>query len=154
MTTIFTLLCYVRGDDYKNAFEVKIGKEETVAELREAIKKENTQMCRAIDANLLVLWKVSILCDQNLAKNVDDLNLVDDTLPPVSAAHPNNDQIQSLSPVLKLSEVFLEPPVGQHVHIVVNSPLSNPTISEVDSVRNHNIIAAIKTSAFLPLVQT
>lgn len=38
---MFNLLCYVRGDDYKHAFIVKIEEEEAVATLKEAINLVN-----------------------------------------------------------------------------------------------------------------
>jgi hypothetical protein len=33
---MFNLLCYVRGDDYKHAFEVDLGKGKSVAALKSA----------------------------------------------------------------------------------------------------------------------
>jgi hypothetical protein len=60
---MLNLLCYVRGDDYKNAFRVTIGMEEWVADLKEAIKEKKRPYFDHIPADSLVLWKVSVPYD-------------------------------------------------------------------------------------------
>ena len=55
MTTTFNLLCYVRDDDYKQAFPVKIGNDEDVGTLKEYIKEEKRPLFDHIPANSLVL---------------------------------------------------------------------------------------------------
>jgi Crinkler effector protein N-terminal domain len=54
--TMLRLFCYVRGDLYNRAFEVKIGKEESVAALKENIKEKAGQTFCDIDEKSLVLW--------------------------------------------------------------------------------------------------
>jgi Crinkler effector protein N-terminal domain len=75
---MFKVLCYVRDDDYRHVFEIKIGMEESVATLKEAIKEETSKTFRDVDAKSLVLWKASVLFDRNLKEIVEALNPVDD----------------------------------------------------------------------------
>jgi hypothetical protein len=137
---MFNLLCYVHDEDDNNAFEVTIGKEEKVYGLKKAIKKETGQTFRHVDASSLMLWKVSVPCDQNLKKNVDDLHLTYDELPQSS--------LQSLWPLDELSEVFSEPPIEKHVHIIVMAPPSKADLVEQGDL----IMALVRASKFLPLV--
>jgi hypothetical protein len=106
-SSFLKLFCYVRSDDYKHAFEVKIGMEESVAALKKAIKEEKSHMFRSVDADSLVLWNVNISCDEHLKEAVDKRGLVDG---------------QSLSPFTGLSKVFPHQPEDGHLHIVVKAP--------------------------------
>lgn len=139
----------MKDDHYKHLFIVSIGKEKSVAALKEAIKQEKSNMFREIDASSLVVWNVSIPYDRNLAENVNNLNLVDDDM--LSVAQPNNEQIESLSPVDRLSDIFSEPPVEGHVHIVVEPPRARSAPLE-DDPDEMDIITAIKTSMSPPFV--
>jgi hypothetical protein len=76
--TSLQLLCYARDDDHKHVFEVTIEKEKFVAALKKAIKEKKSQLFREVDADLLVLWNVSIPHGQNVGGGVERLNLVDD----------------------------------------------------------------------------
>jgi hypothetical protein len=150
--SFFNLFCYVRGEHYNNAFEVTARKDESVATLKETIKEKKRPNFDHIPADSLVLWKVSVPCDQNLKKNVNDLHLLDYELPQSPVAHPD-DQIQSLPPDHKMSEVFLVPPIEKHVHIIVMAPPSRSTIQEADLVEKGDIITTlVRASKFLPLV--
>jgi hypothetical protein len=121
--------------------------EESIADLKKAIKEEKRPNFDHIPADSLVLWKVSLPCDQNLKWDVGDLHLVNDELPQSPVAHPD-DQIQLLSPDDKMSEVFLVPPIKKHVHIIVMAPPFRSTIEEAEEC---DIITTLKTSKFLPL---
>ena len=77
--------------------------------LKEMIKEKKKPQFDDFAADTLVLWKVSILVDENLKQNVIDLNLL------------NKD---ALSPVDMLSDVFPVFPVRKHVQILVRSPSS------------------------------
>jgi Crinkler effector protein N-terminal domain len=146
-SSFLKLICYVKGEPYKNAFEVKIGNEESVAALKECIKEKTSQTFREVDAKSLVLWNVSIPHNPTLTDSVDALQLLDDDeLPQVPDEH-----IQSLSPVCKLSEIFSSPPVEGHVHIVVKPPPARLTTEEANLGEKDDIITAIKTSEFLIL---
>ena len=104
---MFNLFCYVRGDDYKHTFEVKIGNEESVAALKKAIKEEKTQTFGNIDADSLTLWKAPVRFNRNLKESVEALNLVDD---------------DSLQPPEILSELFPSGLEKKSVHIIVDRP--------------------------------
>ena len=96
----------MKDDNYKHAFEVKIGKEESVAALKKAIKEKKSQAFREIDANSLVLWNQDIPVDEHLKETVDKLGLVDE---------------KSLSPITRLSEIFPNPLKNTYLHIVVKN---------------------------------
>jgi hypothetical protein len=104
--SMLTLLCYVRGDDYKQAFPVKIDKAESVAELRKSIK-EKRRAFRDVDADSIVLWSAPILCDRRLKAQVEGLILAEDN---------------SLEPADILSDVFSAGLKQRHVHVVVERP--------------------------------
>jgi hypothetical protein len=70
----------VKDDYYKHTFEVKIGKEESVAALKKAIKEEKSQAFREVDADPLVLWNENIPLDEHLKETVEKLGLVDENL--------------------------------------------------------------------------
>ena len=148
---MFNLLCYVRDDDYKQAFKVEIEEGEAVATLKEVIKEKKRPHFDHILADSLVLWKVSLPYDRNLAENAKNLSLVDG-LSQVSVTDPslNNEQIQSLSSPQKLSNIFSELPMEEHVHIIVEPPPARSTPTE-DGQEEDGIIAAMKRSAFLSL---
>jgi Crinkler effector protein N-terminal domain len=104
---MFNLLCYVRGDDHKHAFIVKIEEEEAVATLKEAIKAKKTQTFCNIDADSLVIWNASVSFNRALKENVEALNLVDD---------------DSLQPPEILSDLFPSGLEKKSVHIIVDRP--------------------------------
>jgi hypothetical protein len=106
--SMFTLLCYVRGDDYKQVFEVNIGDHESIDALKDAIKKKS-QTFHDVDAGSLVLWNVLVPFNRRLKEEVEQLALVED---------------ESLPPLDILSEVF---PMGlekRNVHIVIERPIT------------------------------
>jgi Crinkler effector protein N-terminal domain len=84
------LFCYMCSNDYRHAFEVKIGMEESVVAVRKAIK-ENESQFRDIDADSLVLWSVKIPSGENLKEIVDKLGLADEnSLSPCRTSFLNN----------------------------------------------------------------
>ena len=98
------LFCYVRDDDYKHAFEVKIRMNDSVASLKQCIKEVAGQTFRDVDANTLVLWNENIPLDEHLKEAVHKLGLVDK---------------KSLSPATRMSELFPKQPEEGLIHIVV-----------------------------------
>ena len=101
----------MQGDDPHHVFDVEIGSKTFVSTLRKAIKAEAIDVFRDVAPRNIVLWKVSIPIDPNLAKNIDELCLVRE-----------HERIPSLRPEQKLSEIFSDPPVEGHIHIVVKPP--------------------------------
>ncbi|KAM6494873.1 hypothetical protein JOM56_009496 [Amanita muscaria] len=106
---MFKLLCYVREDDYNQAFPVRIEEDEDVGTLRKSIKEENRPKFDHIPAHSLVLWRVSVPFDQNLKENVEALNLV------------SNDKLQTVDII---SDLFPSGPQEKTVHVVVDRPHS------------------------------
>lgn len=122
-SSFLKLLCYVKGKHYNHTFPVEIGKEKWVANLKKAINQEKRPDFNHITADSLVLWKVSIPHNPNLTDNINNLSLVNNNGSlQVSMAHPNNEHFLSLSPVHKLSKVFSEPLIEEHVHLIVKMP--------------------------------
>ena len=69
------LFCYARGQYYNHIFPVEIKEDEDVSALREAIKEKTKHSFEGIGAHALVLWKVSVLFNENLKEDVERLNL-------------------------------------------------------------------------------
>src|SRR4051812_22544293 len=61
---VITLFCLVHGENRRNIFSVKIGNE-SVSELKAAIKAKMQDEFANIDASKLTLWRVSIPVDNN-----------------------------------------------------------------------------------------
>ncbi|TDL27110.1 hypothetical protein BD410DRAFT_783297 [Rickenella mellea] len=102
-----TLFCWIQDDDPQLSFIVNIGRTETVAALRVAIKNQKSVELAAYDANTLRLWPVSIPINEHLPKAVGDLMLRDDS---------------KLKTEDYMSEIFLGVPFMKHVHVVVRLP--------------------------------
>ena len=100
----------MRDDDYKQAFPVKIGKDEDVGTLKKYIKEEKRPLFDHIPADSLVLWKASVPFNENLKDDVKALHLVvGDSLQP---------------PDILSLDVFRLGLKKRTVHIVVDRPLS------------------------------
>ncbi|KAI6146435.1 hypothetical protein BKA82DRAFT_4160336, partial [Pisolithus tinctorius] len=80
---------------------------QTVSDLKRLIKGENAAALRTTDTRLLTLWNVSLLCDDALKQTIEGLDL-----------RPE----RSLHSVKRLSTIFAEPPVPEHLHIIVGLP--------------------------------
>ena len=103
------LLCYLRGDDRSNTFVVNIDEDEIVADLKDAIKEAQRPEFDDIPSVSLSLWKASVDYNENLKKEVEALNLVDD---------------DSLQPPDILSEIFSSGLKSNSVHIIIDRPHS------------------------------
>ncbi|KAF8311908.1 uncharacterized protein EI90DRAFT_865822 [Cantharellus anzutake] len=109
---ILELYCLIRDEDASHIFLVKIEITESVSALRKAIRGERPVALQHVDADALTLWMVSIPFSGSFAENVKNAELRDE---------------KALSPVQKLSDIFLGPPQGDQLHIIVKAP---PRISE------------------------
>ncbi|KAH9159153.1 hypothetical protein EDB89DRAFT_1829318, partial [Lactarius sanguifluus] len=99
--------CLILNDH--SVFEVRIKATDTISHFKEVIKHQNKNTFQHVDARDFILWQGSIAIDDNLKVDLSELDLVD----------------KSSSSVLRtLSEIFLEPPIECHIHIVVNLPAS------------------------------
>ena len=97
--------CCLLGDEYNNMFHVKIPRNQLIDTLRDAIKARGTTM-KDIDANSLILYKVSILLTPELAGVVAELG-------------PDG---VWLNPARTLSEAFDDGLLYGHVHVVIKTP--------------------------------
>jgi hypothetical protein len=100
--------------------------------------------------------RISTNCLSDATKpfhSADSSNLADDDGDDrdgqVSAPHVNDEPIQALSPLRRLSKVFLEPPVDEHVHVIVTRP---PSLSIIEGVYDEkdDIVTALIKSKFSP----
>ena len=104
-STMLTLICYVRDDNCKQAFEVEIDKAKSVSTLRDAIKEKTRPKFDDISADSLSLWKASVPINRDLKKCVEALNLVDD---------------DSLYSCEILSDIFSSDLERKSVHIIID----------------------------------
>ena len=108
-TTMLRLFCYVRDEHSNQAFEVKIGNEESVAALKEAIKAKKSKTFHVVDADSLVLWAFPVPYNENLKDNVERLDL---------------DYDKSLQPLDSLSGIFSSELEKKSIHVIVDNPPS------------------------------
>ena len=98
--------CLLLGSDSSEIFTIKILKTENVSILKRLIKEEQSPRLNHIVASELTVWKVSLPVDAITPKlTVDD----------VKAS-------QKLHPVKKISSIFCEALVDEHVHVLVQAP--------------------------------
>src|SRR6266568_4992337 len=105
MSTL-SLNCFVLGGDSSAVFTVKIPKSENVSILKRLIKEERSCRLEHVDASDLTAWKVSLPVDAITPElTLDDI-----------------ETCQELHSVKKISSVFGEALVDEHVHILVQAP--------------------------------
>jgi Crinkler effector protein N-terminal domain len=100
----YKLFCTVVG---KTPFSVKISPDDTVGELKDAIKTKKSHAFHNLDADDLTLYIIDPAIEGSLTEKVEKL----------LAGQP-----PPLEPVKKLSAVFLKPPEDGEVHILVQPP--------------------------------
>jgi hypothetical protein len=103
---ILELNCFIHDDDPCRVFPVKIVRTESVGTLKRSIKDDNPESLLDINACSLVLWKVSMPVNDSFKVNVRKVELRDEDV---------------LSPVDRLSKVFLGQPEDGDLHIIVRS---------------------------------
>ena len=101
----------MHSDDAKRIFLIEIAKSKTVSALRDAIKDKIPYRLNGIDAIELILYKVSIFDDDNLAQTLKTLRF-----------DGSDDRIEKLRAISPLSEVFPDGVERNHLHIVVRAP--------------------------------
>lgn len=99
---VLALNCFVYGDEPKRIFSVTMDPNNTVSELREAIKARRNAF-QTIDADALELWAVSIPAD-SVIQLINKCNFNEE---------------ESLLPTKKLSKVFPSDLEEDHVHVVI-----------------------------------
>ena len=94
------------GEPRSRIFPVKIAGTESVGALKKAIKAEKKFAFQHVDADALLLWRVSVPPRGNLDEfSVDFV------------------EEKSLLPTEELSEVFPGSPPRNNIHVVVKSPI-------------------------------
>ncbi|KAG0024322.1 hypothetical protein BGZ80_004284 [Entomortierella chlamydospora] len=101
------LFCILDGDT--TAFSVKVESDDTVDELKKAIKSENPNLLCDIDARELVLWHVSIPPLPKKQISLDNLIVSETLKKPVELDDPTSE----------ISEVFGTAPPKRTIHIIV-----------------------------------
>jgi hypothetical protein len=106
-TLILELNCLVLGDDPSHLFPVEIANTKTVGALKEEIWKKKENAFKGIDADTLVLWKVSF-ADENLQQGLAKFDPA------------NGDLLRR--PAARLNNVFPNQPQDEHLHILIQRP--------------------------------
>jgi hypothetical protein len=105
MSTL-SINCFVLGSNSSEVFTVKVLKTENVSILKRLIKEEQSPRLNHVAASELTAWKVSLPVDTITPElTVDDV-----------------EACQKLHPVKKISSIFGEDEVDEHVHILVQAP--------------------------------
>ncbi|KAI6014662.1 hypothetical protein EDC04DRAFT_2578713 [Pisolithus marmoratus] len=99
-----TLICWVRGDDVDDVFEVEIPGEADVGQLKKALKEKRSTTFRDVDVSDLMLYPLLVPSATGRAGELGKWRL-----------HGK----QALHNEQKLSEVFCEPGDGKWV-VVIN----------------------------------
>ncbi|KAI8357422.1 hypothetical protein B0O80DRAFT_287701 [Mortierella sp. GBAus27b] len=107
--------CLVSGMSLERAFSVKVSEDDTVYDLKEAIKAKILEF-KDIGALQLTLWKVSIPDIGN-----------DET--PILLDHVSGDK-RKLRPTEAIADVFAETPPKNTIHIIVQRPLPDPSVQD------------------------
>ncbi|KAF9294521.1 hypothetical protein BGZ74_011217, partial [Mortierella antarctica] len=102
-----SLFCLVDGEATSNAFSVKIPSNDTVDDLKGAIKAKKTNDFSDVDADKLTLWRVSISDDDD-----NDLPI------PLDSVLDK----KKLKATTKLSRVFIGELPEDTIHVIVQRP--------------------------------
>ncbi|RHZ79147.1 hypothetical protein Glove_151g129 [Diversispora epigaea] len=103
-----TLVCVIKGSSSANAFPVDIDRNESVCDLKKAIKAKNLKVFGSINAMDLKLWKVQIKIQSNCDDTVQSQNLQNNIY---------------LCPVYEIGDYWTENPPSQHIHVIIKLPL-------------------------------
>ncbi|KAG1837969.1 hypothetical protein DFJ58DRAFT_846251 [Suillus subalutaceus] len=101
------LNCIVLGDVPRHVFEIKIAPTASVSALQQAIKDAKKPRFDHVAADSLKLWKVDLPVDDVLKRTLESLEL---------------NEMESISPVDEVLEVFDNAPQHKHLHIVIQCP--------------------------------
>ncbi|THU78542.1 hypothetical protein K435DRAFT_52860 [Dendrothele bispora CBS 962.96] len=109
---LVTLSCCVVGS--KTPFSLDISSSLTVGHLKQTIQQNRPNLLKGIDAADLELFKVSVLEEDDIAKNVEDV---------IEVAEP-------LDPTTEIIEIFPDDPPKKTIHIaVVRGPTAHQTVA-------------------------
>ena len=113
-----TLFCLVKGNTNANAFSVKISRDESISELKDAIKAKKQNDFAGVDADRLKLWKVSIPGDHD--DQLRNLILQD------------SDELLAINDI---GDYWPTSPPKKHIHVLVEPPETTATSDDVLELR-------------------
>ncbi|KAH9969418.1 hypothetical protein BGW80DRAFT_1334817, partial [Lactifluus volemus] len=73
MSNMLEINCLVFGDDHDHIFTIEIADTENIGALKDAIKEEKRNTFQNVDANTLILRKVSLPVDERLKENIGNI---------------------------------------------------------------------------------
>ncbi|KAF8947741.1 hypothetical protein BGZ46_005489, partial [Entomortierella lignicola] len=112
------LFCILDGDS--TAFPVKVATDESVGELKTAIKSENKNLFNDVDARELTLWHVSISIGGD---NEEDDNEEEDDKPILLKDHlADAKRIRAKQAATDICEIFGTAPPKNTIHVIVQRP--------------------------------
>ncbi|KAG0012920.1 hypothetical protein BGZ80_011418 [Entomortierella chlamydospora] len=134
------LFCILDGDS--TAFPVKVATDETVGELKTAIKSENKNLFDDVDSRELTLWSVSIASSPKRQIILDNLLKEKDNTPK-----------ELEDPTSEISEVFGTAPAKKTIHVIVRRPAAaSGAANDLHVAQSQTTaISAVKSSMFTAL---
>ena len=107
MTTTIKLNCWIISEDPGHIFPVELQATKTMGALKKVIKEEKRPALDHVPTDTLTLWTVSVPADKDLEEKLEKLNL---------------EGKRPLQPLMKLSSLFADQPVDDHLNIIVKAP--------------------------------
>jgi hypothetical protein len=108
MSATISLNCWIVSKDPGRIFPVELQVTKTVGALKDdAIREKKRPELDHVPADTLILWKVSIPANEDLEEKLEKLDL--------NSKHP-------LWPLMKLSSLFADHLVDDHLNIMVKVP--------------------------------
>ncbi|RHZ69128.1 hypothetical protein Glove_290g6 [Diversispora epigaea] len=112
------LFCLIKGDSARHAFPVKIDRDDTIGDLKKAIKAEKPNDFFRVDADKLRLWKEEIPDDKDDLLSV--LSLQDE---------------DELFSTRDIEFYWTDTPKKKHIHVIIKQPVSmSREISSVQEI--------------------
>ncbi|KAF9992579.1 hypothetical protein BGZ79_002908, partial [Entomortierella chlamydospora] len=105
------LFCILDGDS--TAFPVKVATDESVGDLKDAIREKKPNDLQDVDADTLILWHVSI--PSTPKRQITLGNLTDE-----EKATKKPEELED--PTIEISEVFGLSPAKRTIHVIVKDP--------------------------------
>ncbi|KAF9537068.1 hypothetical protein EC957_008885 [Mortierella hygrophila] len=122
------IFCLVHGETTSSIFTVVASPDDVVSDLKKLIRTEKTNAFSDIDADKLILWRVSIPDDDD--DDDDERPILIDNVP----------EKKKLKATTKLSKVFDADLPEDTIHIIVHRPPSGPDDKDVQEPRLRTIL--------------
>jgi hypothetical protein len=115
------LNCWVVGDETSRVFPVELPITKNIGHLKDAIKAKKKPAFDHIPADALELWKVSVHCF-DASRSAPEHWQVDVLAEDSAIRNISLDGVKPLPSVKRLSGLFEQDPIDEHVHIVIGRP--------------------------------